>query len=312
MVKTSVFYLTSDITINNVVQTFLNEELLTASPQTQKWYRCRLGLFMSAIGIDRPITDISKMDLLTWWKNLDFRTRTVPPDLSIETFHGYVRAVRRIYKWLYEQNLIDIPLHLSLKLPHIPQRQRKGISDSNAMTLITAASENQRDLAILLFLESTGARRGGVASLTLDDLSVMAPEPYCRRVTLHEKGEKIRTVIMSSYALVAMRAWLAVRKSKTDYVFVDERPGRDSGLQPGAINQLIARYKRLAGIKGACSPHQWRHHFCRARLKEKMPLNIVSQLAGHSTVVVTAMFYGNLLVDELQNAYDECYKPLSE
>jgi integrase/recombinase XerD len=161
----------------------------------------------------------------------------------------------------------------------------------------------------LMFMESTGARRGGVASLTLSDLALDEAEPLCRRAVVHEKGCRSRTVMMSASCLEAMKAWLAVRRSNTEYVFVDPRFEEDNNLTPGAINQIIARYQKRLGIKGRCSPHQWRHRFVRARLIEGMPLSIASQLAGHKSVTVTAMIYGNLLVDELQKSYDKFYQP---
>jgi site-specific recombinase XerD len=297
-----------EITLAEICSTFIDEELLAFSQQTQQWYRCRLGLFVTALGPERELSTITKADLLTYWKTLEARTRTLPPDLSVETFHGYVRAVRRLFKWLYENHLTITELWLVLKLPKIPERARKGVDNAVVIKMMEGMRESPRDYALILFLESTGARRGGVASLTLADINPDAPEPLCRRATVHEKGERVRQVIMSAEALVALRAWLAVRHSQTEFVFTDSHPGRDRGLLPGAINQILARYKKALGIKGRCSPHQWRHHFCRARLMEDVPLSIVSQLAGHKSVVVTAQFYGNLLIDELQRSYDQHYR----
>lgn len=305
----SVLQTAREITLAEISATFIDEELLACSPMTQKWYRSRLGLFLDAIGPARPLSSIQKADLLNWWHTLDARTRTDPPDLSIETFHGYVRAVRRLFKWLWENNLTLTELWKTLKLPKIPQHLRRGVVDDLARLLIETARQNPRDLALLLFMESTGARRGGIASLRLSDIAPNAPEPLCRRATVHEKGKTARQVVMSPEALAALRAWLDVRRSQTAFVFTSERPGKDEGLQPGAINQILSRYQRAIGLPGRVSPHQWRHRFGRARTMEGMPLNMVSQLMGHSNVAVTAEYYGKLNIDELQKFYDRCYKP---
>lgn len=298
------------ITLGNCVSSFVEDELLSLSPETIKWYRARLKLFALAVGESREIDKVSLKDLIAWYKALEARTLDEPPTLSVDTFHGYVRVVRRFYKWLYDQKLVINEDWRKLKLPKIPEQVRKGIDDHNVLQLMdTAQTQSPRDYAIFTFMESTAARRGGVASLKLDDLNINAPEPHCRRVTVHEKGRKARTAFLSSDALDAMRAWLKVRRSKTNYVFVDERPGRDRGLKPGAISQVVRRYKESLKLAGRCSPHQWRHRRARCLLIDGMPLNLVSQVLGHSTVVVTAKFYGNLLVDELQNAYDQHYKP---
>ena len=301
------------ITLGNAVETFLDTELLGLSSQTVTWYRARLRLFVAALGADRDLGTVTEHDLIVWYRALEARANDDPPNLSFDTMHGYVRAVRRLLKWLYERHVTITEMWPVLKLPTLPEQERKGVDDANVISLIDAARQTSvRDYAILMFIEATGARRGGVSSLKLKDININAPEPHCRRVTVHEKGRHIRKVFLSPDALAALCAWLDVRKSKTEFVFVDERPGHDAGLKPGAISQIILRYKTRLGITGRCSPHQWRHGFARVRLIDKVPLNLVSQMLGHKSVVVTAQFYGNLLVDELQNVYDEHYKKPTE
>lgn len=300
-----------EVTLGEITETFLEEELLATSKQTRKWYRARLTLFLAAVGESRPISDISKLDLITWWKQLETRCETKPPTLAVDTFYSYARAVRRLFRWMYEQHYTVVELWRVVKLPKLPERQRKGISNANIKKFFEAARENPRDYAILRLMESTGCRRGGVATLTLSDLAIDDPL-RCRRVVVHEKGLRSRTVVMSQATLESLRAWLAVRPaSACDYVFTDCFAPYD-GLSPGAISSIITRYKKKSSITGKCSPHQWRHHFCRARLLEGMPLSNLSQLAGHKTITITANIYGNLLSDELQASYDKFYRPVED
>lgn len=302
------------ITLGNSVSTFIETALLGDSSANVRWYRARLRLFVKALGEDRDLESISERDLIVWYKTLEERTEAEPPTLSVDTFHGYVRAVRRLFKWLYERRVTVTELWPVLKLPTLPEQERKGINDANCTKLVAAAREaSVRDYAILLFIRDSGARRGGVASLKLTDLSIDEPEPHCRRVTVHEKGKRVRKVFLTPEALEALLAWLAVRKSPTQYVFIDERPSKHGcGLKPGAISQMIGRYKEKLGLSGPCSPHQWRHRFARVRLIDGMPLNLVSKMLGHKSVIVTAKYYGNLTVDELQNTYDEHTKKHTE
>lgn len=300
------------ITLGNSVSAFIETALLGDSAANVRWYRARLRLFVAALGADRELGGITERDLIVWYKTLEERTEAEPPTLSVDTFHGYIRAVRRLFKWLFERHVTVTELWPVLKLPTLPEQERKGVNDSNVAKLVEAARvASIRDYAILLFIRDSGARRGGVASLKLTDLSLDEPEPNCRRVTVHEKGKRVRKVFLSPEALEALLAWMAARsgKSPTQYVFIDERPSKlGRGLKPGAVSQMIARYKHKLGLVGPCSPHQWRHRFARVRLIDGMPLNLVSKMLGHKSVVVTAQFYGNLMVDELQNAYDEHQK----
>lgn len=295
------------ITLGNSVSTFLETDLLGDSAANVRWYRARLRLFVAAMGADRDLGSITERDLIVWYKSLEERTEAEPPTLSVDTLHGYIRAVRRLFKWLYQRRVTVTELWPVLKLPTLPEQERKGINDANCTKLVEAARNSSvRDIAILLLIRDSGARRGGVASLKLTDLSIDEPEPNCRRVTVHEKGKRVRKVFITPEALDALLAWMAVRNSPTQYIFVDQRPHKNGcGLKPGAISQMIGRYKQKLGLVGPCSPHQWRHRFARVRIIDGMPLNLVSKMLGHKSITVTAKYYGNLMVDELQNVYDE-------
>jgi len=298
------------ITLGNSVSTFIETALLGDSAANVRWYTARLRLFVKALGEERELGSITERDLVRWYRALQDRTETEPPTLAVDTLHGYTRAVRRLFKWLYERRLTVTELWPVLKLPTLPELERKGVNDSNVEKIIEAARlASLRDYAILLLIRDSGARRGGVASLKLSDLSLDEPEPNCRRITVHEKGQRTRKVFITPEALNALNAWLAVRSSPTPYVFVDERPKKKGArLKPGGVSQMITRYKQKLGLVGPCSPHQWRHRFARVRIIDGMPLNVVSQMLGHKSVVVTAKHYGNLMVNELQTAYDDHQK----
>jgi len=312
MDATSTKFTTEETTLEEAIEIFMDEALLGKSPETYRWYVCRLGLFKKAFGASTKLSEITKKDLIAWWRGLEARTLEEPSTLTVDSFHGYVRGPRRLFSWLYKNNIIPQDLTKYIVLPTLPERQRKGVSDDVVVKLIEATEGNLRDRAIMLFLESTGARRAGVASLKMKDIELDAPEPYCRRAMVFEKGKRTRCVFISHLALKAMREYLEVRNSDSQYVFVDTRPGRENNkLLPGAINQIIERYKKQLGITGTVSPHQWRHRYCRSLIQNKMPLSTVQQLAGHKSIQVTAMIYANLLVDELHEAYDEMYSPLS-
>lgn len=301
-----------EMSVHEITEYFLELELLGVSAETRTWYIRRLGLFIDEIGPDRKLSTLTALDLVRWWRQLEARTISVPPTLTVETFHGYVRSVRRLVKWMYDKHLIIDDLSDYVKLPRLPKnRQRRGIMDDNAIHIIDLARDNPRNLAILLFLESTGARRGGVANLRLEDIDVNAPEPLCRRAIVSEKGSKSRIVFMSTEALAAMRAWLDIRQSCSDYVFTDLRKHKtDNRLLPGAINQIIDTYRVKLELSGRCSPHQWRHRWFRGLIKNNIGLAKVQQLGGHSSPVITANIYGTLDDDELQDAYDAAYRPI--
>jgi integrase/recombinase XerD len=271
----------------------------------------------AALGNSRPLADILEADLSAWYsglsgQNVRYREHPSRPviqgGLSVCTLRGHLRAVKRFFTWLYKKGILSADLGAGLVLPRLPHFGRKGISEGDLRAILEAARPNVRDYALLRFLEASGCRRGGLAELRLSDLNLDSAEPRLqRRVTIREKGERERTVVLTPNALAALKAWLVIRVDlPDDHVFLGRSPGQDwRPLSAGGISSLLRRYKEFLGLRGACSPHQWRHRFCRKRLQEGMDLSRVSQLAGHLDPAITIRYYGQFSLDALQDGYDE-------
>ena len=290
----------SHVTVMHAITSFQKIALQGKSPETRKWYESRLRLIAQVLGETRPLADILEVDLI------NLRERWEHQDLSPHTLHGYIRAMRKLFKWLYRRDMIGMDLAAEIPLPRPPKNGRKGISDHHAQLILEEAKKHSpRDYAILLFFASSNARRGGVSNLKLADLSLDAPEPLRRRVRVFEKGNKERTVIIDDETAAAIQAWLTIRPRGSNYVFT-----KDNGqkLSPNSVSEVIDRYKRKLGITGPCSPHQWRHRWFRRMISNGMPLSQAAQLGGHESVNVTFQFYGQFAIDELQAAYDSHFK----
>lgn len=297
------------ISLGEAVQTFLRVELSGSSSETVLWYRRRLETLAADLGTARPLVSIFEADLLDYQARLGTRQRK----LSTATLRGHVRAIKRFFRWLHRKNVLPVDLSADMKLPRIPRQGKKGIADNSVRAILAEAKTNVRDYALLRFLEATGCRRAGVAGLLLSDLNLDHPDPRIqRRALVREKGDKERTVLLTPGALAALRAWLSARPQVADdHVFLGREPGEGwHALTPCAVSGILRRYKVRLGLTGPCSPHQWRHRFCRKRLQEGMDLSRVSQLAGHEDPTITIKFYGGFAVDDLQDGYDQLVEDL--
>ncbi len=288
------------ITVMHAIASFQKIALQGRSTETRKWYESRLRLVAQALGETRPLADILEVDLI------NLREHWEKQDLSPHTLHGYIRALRKLFKWLHRRGMITMDLAAEIPLPRPPKGGRKGITDQHAQLILEEAKKHSpRDYAMLLFFASSNARRGGVSNLQLKDLALDAPEPLRRRVRVLEKGNKERTVIIDEETAAALEAWLAIRPRGSNYVFTKSNGKK---LNPNSISEVIDRYKRKLGITGHCSPHQWRHRWFRRMISAGMPLSQAAQLGGHESVNVTFQFYGQFAIDELQAAYDSHFK----
>lgn len=306
------------VTLQAAVQAFTRAELGEKSPETRKWYERRLGSLCRALGPARALSSVMEVDLLEWYNGLKSQESRyaggrssrpeVPGGLSPDTLHGYVRATKRFFRWLFKKEILTADLSADLSLPKLPRRGKKGVSDEAAKEVMEAARGNTRDFALLSFIESTGIRRGGAAHLLLSDLDIRSPDARLRRrVTVREKGDKERTVVMTQKALYALELWLSERPAvMDDHVFLGKEPGSGwHALTESGISGIYRRYKARLGIRERLSPHQWRHRWCRRRLQEGVPISVVSQLAGHEDISVTVRYYGQFGIDELQDQFDE-------
>ncbi|RJX17510.1 MAG: hypothetical protein C4575_12770 [Desulforudis sp.] len=311
----------SQPTLLQAVETFLQVGLAGRSPRTVEWYRKHLVPLAHDLGEEMTVGMVMEADLLDWYARLERRQvrwegssrPTAKGRLAPDTLHGYVRAVRLLFKRLMQWGVILENPAAHLELPKLPRSGRPGISDSNVQAILHAAKDDIRDYALLRFLEASGCRRGGIANLQLGDLNLDNDnERLRRRATVHEKGAKERSVVLTPGALQALEAWLELRSKleidspDDDHVFLGRehqgmpwRPMREDG-----ISGVLRRYKERLDLRGSCSPHQWRHRWARKRLQEGMGLSQVSQLMGHEDVSITVRYYGQFTIDQLQDAYD--------
>ena len=216
-----------------------------------------------------------------------------PGQLSTYTIHKFVRAARRFFRWLCLESLLDCDPAKRLELPELPQRVARGISSKKRRRMLAAAI-SPRDVAIIMLLSDTACRRGGLAGLRLSDLHLKH-----RTILAREKGRggqhKERRLYFKRKTAMAIRDWLAVRPACLgDSLF---------GLTPDGIYRVLQRLASKAKVDDDWNPHSFRHATIKRWLAAGMPLPQASQLAGHSSVMVTGYIYGHFNERDLRKAY---------
>jgi integrase/recombinase XerD len=282
------------------------------SSRTVETYDERLTYLMEALG-DVAIETITVHDLRRYVASQLARTENYDPDdpppgsLSPDTVAGRVGALKRLFNFLVEEGELEENPAQRIHKPNPPRLAPKGISHENQERLLKSTFGNSvhdiRDRAIILVLSDTGCRLGGLCGLRLDDLELEA-----QRLTLTEKGGRTRVVHFVDLTATALQEWLDVRPdADTNALFLSmSRWGKVKGPITGtAVERMLTRRAERLGIEGKVNPHSFRHAFARDFLMSGGDLGTLSDIMGHSSVLVTKEFYAVFTSEQLRQKHDK-------
>jgi integrase len=175
--------------------------------------------------------------------------------------------------------------------------------------LIEAAAKDTRKRTLLLTVSLTGLRASELRGLRWSDVDLKAEELHVRQradrynaIGAPKSASSTRTIPLAPEVLSALKEWkLACPKAEADLVFptsegrIQHHSETLAGLHPvmkraGVVKQGKPKY----GL------HAFRHFFAswcinpRSRGGRELPVKVVQQLLGHSSVVMTLDRYGHL------------------
>jgi integrase/recombinase XerD len=216
-----------------------------------------------------------------------FATRAKP-----RTAARYTASLRRFYRFLARENLINTDPTLYLDTPKLPRPLPKVLSEADVETLLAAPDietpAGLRDRAMIETLYATGLRVSELVGLKLLNLDLNAA---VLRVT--GKGGKDRLVPMGEEALHWLSRYLKesrpamLNQGKCAEVFVTPR---GAGMTRQAFWHLLKRCAQKAGIHKPLSPHTLRHAFATHLLAHGADLRAVQMLLGHADISTTQIY----------------------
>lgn len=136
---------------------------------------------------------------------------------------------------------------------------------------------DKRLYAIVTLLSYAGLRISEALNVKLEDLSLDAKELIIRK----GKGKKQRVVYLNSKIVYAIKEYLKVRHSESEYLFSSRESDR---VDRSVINKQFKKYSNKI------TPHQLRHFFCTNALESGFAVHEVANLAGHSSIQTTLIY----------------------
>lgn len=271
---------------------------------TAKWYESILGALVQHFGEGRAVDAITGRDMTRYILGLRERgTRyTDAPQrpeeqggLSSYSIQSHIRALKAFWLFATDEYMLERDPMRNIKTPRLPPPKPKAIPPRDVIKLLQVCGEDDqghRNRAMILFLADTGARVGGLCSLSFDNLDI-----FHRYATVTEKGGEQRKVFFTYYTSLMLGRWLQVRETDAPQIFTSITTGR--GLSESGVYQVLKRLGKRAGV-GVYNPHAFRDGFAVAWIKAGGDLATLARLLGHKDVKVTADHYALFADDELQ------------
>jgi integrase len=169
-----------------------------------------------------------------------------------------------------------------------------------------------RETALLMLAEDSARRRGGLANLKISELNFFEDDDgeYGVVGRTIEKGEKPQILLAGHEAVMALKAWLYVRKQFLEllkvrdhgYVFINLHDG--SPLTPDNMTRAVSRLRQRAGVPAdqPAGLHSRRHRRAKELLKV-LDLPTVRDILGHEEASTTADMYAVNGEEELVDAF---------
>lgn len=199
------------------------------------------------------------------------------------------------FRYLSDTGRISINPMATIDAIKFPKKIRQPLSDLE-LERLRRACKSERDHALVNFLFATGCRVSEVVALNREDIDYER-----RQVKVFGKGSKERVVFLNAAAIVSLNAYFAAREDHSRALFVSNRCPHQR-LKKNAIENIIKKLGKAAGIARRCFPHLLRHT-CASFLLKGMKLDEVQVYLGHESIDTTRI-YAKTDLDQLKASYN--------
>lgn len=289
----------ADVTIDEAYTIFrLDRQSLRVRPTTLRFYEWTLRPFfvwLNTQGVQH-IGEISSRHVRAYLveKQISDRGKPTEREASAHYVHDIARAIRAFIRFcLAEEWLIDNPMK-NVKMPKKPQKILAAYTDKEISKLL-AATEDDRERGLILFMLDTGARISEVCGVTAGDIVITKNSAFIRG----GKGDKDRFVYFGAKtARVLIRLMRGLGPSQ--YVWANRLNGKR--MMYRGLSKTLRAIGRRADIP--CAAHKFRRTFAINCLRNGMDIFTLARLMGHSEISILKP-YLDLLQSDLRSSHQE-------
>ena len=260
-------------TNETLLQTFLTaKEVEGCSTKTLQYYDDTLVRALATI--DKPIGAIESDDLRRYLN--DYETTRHTSKVTIDNIR---RIMSSFFSWLEDEDYIVKSPVRRIHRVKTAQLAKETLSDEELETLRDVC-ENERDLAVVDLLASTGMRIGELVRLDIADVDLQE-----RECIVTGKGDKQRPVYFDARTKLRLMEYLGTRSDDSSALFVS----LDSTAKRVTVSGMELRLRNLGKKAGVSRvyPHKFRRTLATHAIDKGMPIEQVQRLLGLAKIDTT-------------------------
>ena len=243
-----------------------------------------LNNFDSFLGNDIPVDKITSITIHR------FKENRIKDGASLSTVSIEIRCLRALFNKAIEWGVLRTNPVKGIKIPKTEDIVVRFllVNEINDLIKVIKEDDNIDFLRLVLAYLNTGARRNELLPplFTWDNVDLVE-----NKILIHGIKRQTRRYIPMNNTLRKVFTELKAMKVQTPFNF-----------RPDFITHKIAKYYKLAGIKGA-NTHSLRKTFGSLLIQnKKADIYTVSKLLGHASVKTTEKYYIDLIGDNYQTA----------
>lgn len=234
------------------------------------------------------------------------------------TINGSLATIRLFFNYLVNEEYLDEFENPVRKIRDLKEDKRiiTTFTDEEVKRIISRVPErtysNIRDKCILAFLFDTGIRVSELCGIKKDDIRYNS-------ILIRGKGSKERLVYISKTMRKYMRKYERAKAKKfdkphfeeiEDYYFLDQSGHK---LHRSRINSILKMRVDGANVRREVRgcPHDCRHYFAQAQLRNGIDMYSLSRLLGHYDATMTSKYLRGLEQEEILKI-GRTYSPLNQ
>ena len=308
--------------VNDLLDRYLQAKAISKEATTCEWYRRHFAQHIRPVIGNQRLGDLRATHIQALLGNARNQSRTMKrgDPLNATSLRNLLVGIRAALAWGVRQGLLIRNVADLVESPALPHVERAVVGLENVRAIL-AASDGSELEAVVPFALGTGLRRSEICALRWADVDFGAGTVRVQRAAANVGGKVIikatktkrsrRTEFLAPFVIEILRKHrlaqaerhlaLGIENRRPEGYIFDRADGRpwDPNEMSRKFSRLVRKHKLLA-----IRLHDLRHGYASLSFAAGVPLRVVSESLGHSSIGITASVYVHLVDQTKRDAAD--------